>query len=166
LIGPPGTGKSTLAHDLIKLIDADLVQTDAIRKMLVGQPTYGPAESAWVHRVAHQRMRQVLRHGRNVIFDATSLRKSHRRSLQRLAESVGCRTLMLMVWASESVVRARLLRRREVPDSSDKSDADWNVYQQLIRSFEPLDGPHIVINTTVDTNPILRRVVGLLDASA
>jgi predicted kinase len=148
------------------MIDADIVQTDAIRKALVSRPTYLPAESAWVHRVAQQRMRQKLRQGRNVIFDATSLRKSHRRSLQRLAESVGARTLMLVVWAPESVIRARLLRRHELPDGRDKSDADWNVYQNLVRSFEPLDGPHVVINTTVDTSPVLRRVAGFLDGSA
>ena len=108
----------------------------------------------------------MLSQGRNVIFDATSLRKSHRRALQRLAESVAARTLMLVVWAPESVIRARLLRRHEAKDVSDKSDADWNVYQLLIRSFEPLDGPHVVINTTVDTSPILRRVAGFLDGSA
>jgi predicted kinase len=165
-VGPPGTGKSTLANGLSKIIGADIVQTDAIRKMLVSRPTYLPAESAWVHRVAQQRIRQKLRQGRSVIFDATSLRKSHRGALQSLAESVGARTLMLVVWAPESVIRARLLRRHEAPDVSDKSDADWNVYQLLIRSFEPLDGPHMVINTTVDTSPILRRVASLLGGLA
>jgi predicted kinase len=151
-----------VAHRLSDAIGADIVQTDAIRKALVVRPTYLPAESAWVHKVAQQRMRQKLGRGQNVIFDATSLRKSHRRSLQRLAESVGARTLMLVVWAPEDVIRARLVRRHEVPDFSDKSDADWNVYQNLIRSFEALDGPHIVINTTVDIEPAVRRVASLV----
>ena len=163
LVGPPGTGKSTVAHKLSGAVSADIIQTDAIRKALVARPTYLSAESAWVHKVAQQRMRQKLSQGRNVIFDATNLRRSHRRSLQRLAESVGARTLMLVIWAPEVVVRARLHRRREVPDLGDKSDADWKVYQHLIRSFEPLEGPHVVINSTVDVNPAVRRVARLLD---
>jgi predicted kinase len=153
-----------VARRLHDVVGADIVQTDAIRKALVTRPTYLPAESAWVHRVAHQRLRQKLGHGRSVIFDATNLRKSHRQLLQGVAESVGARALMLVIWAPESVVRARLLQRREAPDVGDKSDADWTVYQNLIRSFEPLDGPHVVINTTVDIDPAVRRVASLISA--
>jgi predicted kinase len=153
-----------VARRLRDFVGADIVQTDAIRKALVTRPTYLPAESAWVHRVAHQRLRQKLGHGRSAIFDATNLRKSHRQLLQGVAESVGARTLMLVIWAPESVVRARLLRRREAPDVGDQSDADWTVYQNLIRSFEPLDGPHVVINTTVDIDPAVRRVASLISA--
>lgn len=164
LVGPPGTGKSTVAQRLREALGADIVQTDAIRKALVARPTYLPAESAWVHRVAHQRLRQKLARGQDVIFDATNLRKVHRRALVKLADGVGARSLMLVMWAPETVVRARLLRRHEVPDLSDKSDADWNVYQHLIRSFEPLDGPHIVVNTTVDVGPSVRLVAAFVDA--
>jgi predicted kinase len=162
LVGPPGTGKSTVAQRLREVSGADIVQTDAIRKALVSRPTYLPAESAWVHRVAQQRLRQKLSHGQSVIFDATNLRKAHRRSLQKLAESLGARSLVLVAWASESVIRTRLQHRHDVPDASDKSDADWAVYQHLIGSFEPVDSPHIVVNTTVDLYPAIRRVYTLL----
>ena len=124
----------------------------------MAQPTYLPSESAWVHRVAQQRLRQKLSKGQDVIFDATNLRKVHRKVLQNLAETVGARTLAVVVWAPESVIRQRLLHRQEVPDLTDKSDANWAVYQHLRTSFEPLDGPHIMINSTVDFAPTLRRI--------
>jgi predicted kinase len=114
-----------------------------------------------VHWVAQQRLRQKLRHGENVIFDATNLRKAHRRSLERLAENLGARTLVLVIWAPEWAIRTRLLHRQEAPDISDKSDADWAVYQHLIQTFEPVEGPHIMINTMVDLSPALRRVASV-----
>jgi hypothetical protein len=163
MVGPPGTGKSTVAQRLRAVSGADIVQTDAIRKALVPRPTYLPAESAWVHRVAQQRLRQKLSHGQSVIFDATNLKKAHRRALLKLAEGLGARSVVLVIWASESVIRARLQHRHDVPDNTDKSDADWAVYQLLIQSFEPVEGPHIVINSTVDIGPAVRRVCSLLD---
>jgi predicted kinase len=163
LVGPPGTGKSTIARQIRAATGADIVQTDALRKALVTQPTYLPAESAWVHRVA-QRLRQKLSRGQNVIFDATNLRKAHRKVLQKLADAGGARLLSLVVWAPESVIRQRLQHRHEVPDLGDKSDANWAVYQHLIASFEPLDGPHIVINSTVDFAPTLRHIAELLSS--
>ncbi|HEX3244696.1 MAG TPA: ATP-binding protein [Chloroflexota bacterium] len=166
LIGPPGTGKSTIARRIRAATGADIVQTDALRKVLVAQPTYRPSESAWIHRVAQQRLRQKLSRGHDVIFDATNLRKVHRKVLQNLADMVGARMLALVVWAPESVIRQRLLHRQEVPDLTDKSDANWAVYQHLIASFEPLDGPHIMINSTVDFSLALRQIEALLNSSS
>ena len=162
LVGPPGTGKSTVARRLSEASGADIVQTDAIRKALVPRPTYLPAESAWVHRVAQQRLRQKLSRGQDVIFDATNLRSSHRKLLHNLADMVGARSLALVVWAPESTIRVRLQHRHDEPNVSDKSDADWAVYEHLIRSFEPLEGWHIVINTTVDILPAVRLVLSAI----
>ena len=164
LVGPPGTGKSTVAQRVRDVSGADIVQTDAIRKSLVPRPTYLPAESAWVHRVAQQRLRQKLSQGQNVIFDATNLRKAHRSALLQLAEGVGAKCLVLVLWAPEMVIKERLQRRHDTPDISDKSDADWTVYQHLIRSFEPVEVPHIVLNTTVDIAPAVRRVHSILNS--
>lgn len=159
LVGPPGTGKSTLTRRIAPLLEADVVQTDAIRKALVKSPTYLPAESAWVHRVAQQRLRQKLQGGRTVIFDATNLRESYRRPLYALADELGIPLLILVCWAPESVVKDRLAHRQREPHPEERSDADWAVYLHLRASHEPVLRPHTVVNSTVDLAPVLRGLV-------
>jgi predicted kinase len=161
LVGPPATGKSTLARSLQMILPWDHIQTDAVRKEIVRQPTYTASEHVMVHRVAHHRLHAALARGHDVIFDATNLREVHRRTLYRIAEEHRASLVILVLWAPREEIRRRLQVRRDRPDVNDKSDANWDVYEHLLTTFEPVLRPHTVVNTTVSCAPLLRRLARL-----
>jgi predicted kinase len=159
LVGAPGTGKSRLARRLAAALDAQVVETDRVRKQLFAEPRYTGGEHAAVYGWCHTVLRSVLVCGRSVIFDATNLEERIRRRVYDIAESCEAELLILWATAPAAVVQERLLRRRLGDDEDDLSDADWAVYLDLRRKAEPIRRPHVVINTAVDTDGLVRLLV-------
>lgn len=158
MVGAPGTGKSSLARRVAERFGCAVVQTDSVRKELFPTPRYTTDESERVYAEAYRRLDELLEAGGRVVFDATNLQEEPRRKLYELARIRGARLLVLVTWAPMSIVRERLDRRAANPPVGDLSDADWNIYLRLRRTFQPVTVPHIVVNTTVDLEPALRLV--------
>jgi predicted kinase len=83
LIGPPGSGKTTMAHQLAPLLlGADgspglVLSTDAIRQELFGDAAVqGPWDE--IRTVLLQRLQEAVAAGRPVIIDATHARRPWR----------------------------------------------------------------------------------------
>jgi len=159
LVGAPGTGKSRLARRLAAQLDAQIVESDRVRKQLFAEPRYTGSEHAAVYGWCHTIVRSALVCGRSAIFDATNLDERVRRRVYAITEE--CRAQLLIIWATAapSVVQERMLRRRDREDEDDVSDADWSVYLDLRRRAEPIRRPHIVVNTAADTQTLLRSVL-------
>ena len=156
MVGAPGSGKSYLARTLSAALDAELIQTDAVRKELFPEPQYTGGEHAAVYAECHRRIGAVLRLGGCVVFDATNLREKRRGTLYRLAERANAKSIVVVAYASDAVIRARLQHRAEGRDPDDQSDADLNVYLQMRRNVEPVPRPHIVVNTSASPEPVIR----------
>ncbi len=164
LVGLPGTGKSRLARRLGTALEAQVVESDRVRKQLFAEPRYTGGEHAAVYGWCHTVLRSALVVGRSVIFDATNLDERVRRRVYDIAEQCGAR--LAIVWATcpRSVVQERMLRRQERRDVDDLSDADWLVYLDMRRRVEPIRRPHVVVNTASDHETLLRRLVAALSA--
>ncbi len=154
LVGPPGSGKSTLAARLATRLPAAVVQSDAIRKALVAAPRYTPDEHQRVFAVAHAAAARWLRAGRHVVFDATNLEAAPRQALAAIAAECGAALLVARLAVSAADAWARLARRAVARAPGDLSDADWVVYQQLAARFEPIPGPHWVLNGAIDADAL------------
>lgn len=83
LIGPPGSGKTTLARDLAPLLKADsgesalVLSTDAIRAELFGDASVqGPWDE--ISALLQRRLEEAVAAGRPVIIDATHARRPWR----------------------------------------------------------------------------------------
>src|SRR5438105_4318317 len=149
LVGAPGTGKSRLARRFGEALNAQVVESDRVRKQLFAEPRYTGGEHAAVYGWCHTLLRSALLADRHVVFDATNLEERVRRRVYDIVEA--CRADLLIIWTTcpVSVVQERLLRRHTEPDGDDYSDADWPVYLDLRRRAEPIRRPHAVINTAV-----------------
>jgi predicted kinase len=156
MVGAPGSGKSYLARTLSTALGAELIQTDAVRKELFPDPRYTGEEHAAVYAECHRRIAATLGRGGCVIFDATNLREKRRGTLYRLAERANAKAIIVVAYASDEVIRARLQQRAERRDPDDQSDADLPVYLRMRRDVEPVPRPHIVVNTAAAPGPAIR----------
>ena len=159
LVGAPGTGKSTLARGLARTLDAQVVETDRVRKQLFAEPRYTGGEHAAVYGWCHTLLKSLLVVGRNVIFDATNLEERTRRRVYDLANECDAQLQIIWLTCSPSVVQERMLRRRHARDADDMSDADWPVYLDLRRRAEPVRRPHMVVNTAAGAGSLIGQLL-------
>jgi predicted kinase len=162
LVGAPGTGKSRLARRLAQVLEAQVVESDRVRKQLFAEPRYTGGEHAAVYGWCHTVVRSALVCGHSVVFDATNLEERLRRRVYSIAEECGARLLILWATAPPTVVQERLLRRRDALDPEDASEADWRVYLAMRPRAEPIRRPHVVINTGAGTETLVATLVARL----
>ena len=160
-IGLPGSGKSTFCRRLAPLIDAVILESDAIRRHQFGEPSYSAAESRRLFAALHATARELLLRGRHVIIDATSIKESDRRPVYELGNQTGARLLQLSFSAPPHVIEQRLARRGETPDPVDSSSAGMTVYKRMTALAERPSREHWEIDTSnaTSTNAALNRVV-------
>jgi predicted kinase len=164
LVGAPGTGKSRLARRLGSALDAQVVESDRVRKQLFAEPRYTGSEHAAVYGWCHTVLRSALVVGRSVIFDATNLEERVRRRVYAIADECSARLEIIWVTCPPAVVQERMLRRQQQVDDDDVSDADWMVYLDLRRKAEPIRRPHLAINTAAAFETVFERLVSRLRA--
>ena len=162
MVGAPGTGKSFLARRIAEVLGADLIQTDAVRKELFPRPRYTNGETKAVYAESRRRLDAGLAAGRRVIFDATNLREHRRALLYEVGERAGGVVAVVRAYAPDEVVRARVAGRADAPDPLDQSDADWRISRLLQKGAQPIQYPHVVVNTTVSSAPALRVLARML----
>ena len=143
-----------------------MIESDAVRKALFPRPRYTPEEHRRVFAVAHARLARYLRAGRSVVFDATNLEEASRRALLRIAAACGARVLVAHLVVPDYVARQRLDRRGMARARRDLSDADWAVYQAMAPRFEPIRGPHWVLNGTADPDALAALLARRLSEEA
>ncbi|MEM4678884.1 MAG: adenylyl-sulfate kinase [Candidatus Jordarchaeales archaeon] len=83
LFGLPGSGKSTIAHELQAIlkergINAQILSTDILRKVVTPKPTYSEEEREIVSGTLAFIARLLNDNGVNVIIDATANRNAYR----------------------------------------------------------------------------------------
>lgn len=154
------SGKSTLADHLGALIGAPTINTDRIRKHLLGaQPTdklydgswagaYDPKFTEQVYQEVHRCARAVVRSGRPVILDASFRSASMRRNARALAEDLGVPFRFVECRVDPEVARSRL-EARVLTQSV--SDGRPEIFDDFLKKWEPVEEleaeEHLVVHT-------------------
>jgi predicted kinase len=112
LVGVPGSGKSTIGAQA----NLPVVSTDAIRVEL-GHGDFDARRNEEVFKVAYKRITDTLNEGSDVIFDATNLTESSRRSAIAIAKRLGATPEAWVIETDLAILRARnRSRSRVVPE--------------------------------------------------
>ena len=140
--GVTGSGKSTVAQELLAVLGAVRVRSDVERKRLYGLPAEarsGSAPGAGIYDAAatqrtYARLAEVasgaLRSGWRVIVDAASLQRQQRDLFRQIARDAGVPFVLLSCHAERAVLRERLARRAAA--GGDASEATLEVLEQQI----------------------------------
>jgi predicted kinase len=157
--GLPGTGKSYLSRKLVERIPACIVETDAIRKLLWEKPVYNIEESAFLFKVCHELIRDLLQQGITVIFDATNITEYHRERLYNIGEKTNAKIVVVATRVPEKVVKQRLDARKPGNDVGNKSDADWSIYRRMAPGLQKIRRNFISADTSGDVTPVINKII-------
>jgi len=175
VLGPPASGKSTLAHALADRSGLPLLSSDVTRKTLLGATsTTQLDDDAYREEVTHAVYRALgyraacacARHG-GAVVDATGRSRELRRTLVEHLGAVDAVTAIVC----EAPLELRLARAQaRLADPARVSDADPAVVRRLARQFELVaageDGIEalLVADGEQPVDLILRDLVVQLDA--
>ena len=166
--GLPGSGKSTIAAAMAERIGADCVASDVLRKELagaepgerltaaVGAGVYNTGMTDLTYRELLVRAERQLRGGRSVVLDATFGRGADRRQAAALALAVGGVLVAAECRCPVKVARQRLASRKR-PGYTGPSDAGWDVYRAMRRTFAPWPGA-VRVDTTKPVERCLAKI--------
>lgn len=111
LCGPSGCGKSTWAKQ--HLPDYEVLSLDDIRAEITGDATNQSANSR-VRQVARERLKPLLQHHKQVVWDATNLRHDFRRAVIQLGYDYGALVTLVVFHATEETCHQRNAQRQRV----------------------------------------------------
>ena len=157
--GLPGSGKSYFCRRLSECVSLPILESDALRRLLSPSPDYSRSESERLFRACHILIEELLRRGIPLIFDATNLIERHREHLYHIADNVGAKLIMVRVEAPPELVRQRLKDRSSIVDPTDKSEADWKVYQKMSATAQRIRRNHFAVDTSRDITPAIDKIV-------
>ncbi len=116
LIGLPGSGKSTYAKNN-KTNDTIICSSDNIRKELYGDIN-DQSHNQEVFTELHKRIKESLRNGQSVIYDATNINGKRRTAFLRELDAIPCRKVADCIAVPYDVCLKRNNKRdRAIPSS-------------------------------------------------
>lgn len=117
LIGLPGSGKSTYAKTLAEKHKAVIHSSDSIRKELTGSEMSQKVNQR-VFQILHKRLKENLRDGKNVIYDATNINYKRRMHfLNNELRNINCEKICVLVATPyEKCMENNKNRSKSVPE--------------------------------------------------
>jgi len=129
MIGISGSGKSTYANGLKTSLNAQLVETDAIRLELTGNAE-DQSQNGRVFDVAKKRVNDILEQGKNAIIDATSLTLRDRKDWIDIGKKNNAEVRAYFIDTPISVCKSQNNKRdRKVPE--------WVIDRQASKLYAP-----------------------------
>ena len=155
VFGLPATGKTHLSEMTAIKFDAVHLNTDIIRKELNLQGKYDEHSK---HMVYDHMLEQMVHHALNnqdIIVDGTYQKEEHRNQYLQKARELNQELYFIELRAKEQTIKERMQSDRN------HSEADFQVYKYLKRSFEQKNEPHLILWTDEHTDTELLNNIKL-----
>lgn len=115
MVGLPASGKSTFAKELAEQNGAIICSSDEIRREIFGDENCQD-DNTRVFKILHNRIKENLKNGNNVIYDATNLSEKRRRAFLQELEGIACeKKCLIMATPIGDCCNYNLARERRVP---------------------------------------------------
>ncbi|MDH3706679.1 MAG: AAA family ATPase [Acidimicrobiia bacterium] len=167
--GGPGVGKSTVARGIAERTGWSLLDSDELRKDLVGvdhlhddvaepgEGIYTPEMTDAVYATLVDHAEALLVQGRSVVLDASWNKAVHRLRAEEMARRHGVAVIELQCQVDPGLARERVARR--LAAGSDPSDATPAVVDHLIGQHDPWPSA-IVLDTSSTPRPTIDEAIG------
>ena len=152
--GLPGVGKTTLARSVASRTGASIISSDKIRKELIKYPTYTRAEGRSIYDMLMLLTKYLTAAGIDCILDATFNRERSREEVKNRLHSNNVQLYVIECTCPEEVVLKRLRNRK-----NDFSDADFSIYAKMKSIYEPVQGPHLDVDTSLQCEANLQKIL-------
>jgi hypothetical protein len=157
LVGPPGSGKSTLTSAIRERLPVVVVDGDRIREELFAAPDYSFSESQRVGRAVRTLIGELLDQRLTVVYDDSNLTEWERQPLHTLADMHRVRLVIVHVTAPVRVILDRIQGRAEA-DSRDTTTL-VELYERMAGRYEPITRPHLAVDTSLDTRQFVEGMI-------
>ena len=127
MVGLPASGKSTYAKELSEEMRAVICSLDAIRKELCGDEN-SQDNNEEVFKLLHSRIKECLKKGVNIIYDATSINSKRRRAFLSELRNIPCiKRCVVMATPFKECCERNAARDRVVPyEVIERMYKNWN----------------------------------------
>jgi len=155
MAGLPGTGKSTLAHQLAGACAAIVLDKDAIRAALfpVDRIEYSTRQDDFCMSIMFQVTTYLMRKdpSQHVILDGRTFSCSYQiAALEQLAEELKVSLKIIECVCSDETARQRLEEKIRMGAKHVAANRDYRLYLAIKARFEPIREPKLVVNTDDD----------------
>ena len=170
--GSPAGGKSTIAKGMGGTLNVKILQSDRVRKQLLGVPPVAPRvlpfetgiyskeASSLTYGKLIMLAQEAVDKGNSIILDATFSRRHQRDEVIRLARDMDANIIFIECVASYEILKKRLADREK---TAYVSDARLRHLKQLKANFESLDelqnDMHLKINTEASIDTCMRQIL-------
>lgn len=159
--GLPGSGKSYFAERLAARLGGRWLASDVVRADLGLRGRYERDDIDRVYEELLRRGTEAARAGVPPVLDATFSSRRYRARARAAAAAAGLPLRLIRVVADEPTTLRRVARARE------HSEAGPEVYRLLERHFDPVEGPHLTLDSSAeDVEAMLAEAVAWLAAPA
>ncbi len=141
IMGLPGTGKTYFAKALAERLQALHSNTDGIRMEHGLRGDYSEESKERVYELLLQKMLEAAREKKDVVLDATFVKKELRDRFIHPLESEGIPYRLIRMTADRSVIRERVSKDRP------ESEADMEVHDALEKEMDPVVREHFVLDS-------------------
>lgn len=116
LVGVAGSGKSTFAKELKERINGKIFSSDGIREEIYGDASIQDNPQK-VFSILHKRIKEAMKNGENVIYDACNLSAKRRKAFINEIKNIECFKACTVICSDyESCIKNQEKRDRKVPE--------------------------------------------------